>query len=168
MQQHPYPRTGVTVEALNLVTHMEMEVLRSSLHQGQVPADLKAKLDRLRLDDPRELYLKQQALVLEWLLTSAAAQGFCRLGQREKERLVRMLAYVRKDDDAIPDTWPGGMVDDHDLMRVTCREFQEVLNKFKAWRLTHQVPALWRGATATAGVCALGVGTQERRRVRPV
>lgn len=144
MQRYPYPGTGVTVQALNLVTQAEMDALGDSLGRGHMPADLVAKLGRLSVDDPRELYLKQQSLILGWLLTSPVAQAFCRVGPRESERLLRMLAYVRKDEDAIPDTWPGGMVDDHDLMRMACSEFRKVLDTFKAWHLSHRVPALWQ------------------------
>ena len=72
-----------------MVTQAEMEALGETLHRGEVPADLSAKLDRLRTDDPRELYLKQQSLILEWLLMSPAAQASCGLGSREGERLLR-------------------------------------------------------------------------------
>ncbi len=143
MQRYPYHGTGVTVQALNLVTRSEMEALGDTLRRGDVPADLAAKLDRLRTDDPRELFLKQQSRILEWLLQSLAAWENCRLRPREAERLLRMLAYVRKEDDAIPDTWPGGMADDYDLMRITCTEFRELLDRFKAWHLSRRVPALW-------------------------
>lgn len=59
-----------------------------------------------------------------------------------------MLAYVRKDDDAIPDTSPNGFVDDHDLMRMTCAELREVLENFKAWHLSRRVARLWSGSEA--------------------
>jgi len=132
-----------------MVTEAEMKALCDALHQDHVPADLRAKLNRLRTDDPREFYLKQQSLLLSSLLTSPAAREFCRLRPRDCERLLRMLAYVRKDDDAIPDTWPGGMVDDHDLMRMTCTELREMLDKFKAWHLSRRVPLLWDARAAS-------------------
>lgn len=135
--------TGVTVKALEMVTDAEMEALCDALHQDHLPADLQAKLNRLRVDDPRELYLKHQSLLLSSLLMSPAAREFCLVRPRVCERLLRMLAYVRKDDDAIPDTWPGGMADDHDLMRLTCSELREVLATFKAWHLSRRVPSLW-------------------------
>jgi len=150
MKPNPYRGTGVTVKALEMVTKAEMESLCDSLHQDHVPADLRAKLDRLRTDDPKELYLKQQSLLLASLLMSPAARDFCSLRPNVCQRLLRMLAYVRKDDDAIPDTWPGGMADDHDLMRMTCTEYREALETFKAWHLSRRVPLMWNTHATSA------------------
>lgn len=132
-----------------MVTQAEMETLCDSLRQDHVPADLQAKLDRLRTNDPKELYLKQQSLLLASLLMSPAAQGFCTLRPNVCERLLRMLAYVRKDDDAIPDTWPDGMADDHDLMRLICTELRDALETFKAWHLSRRVPLMWNAQTTS-------------------
>ena len=131
-----------------MVTEAEIKALNEALDQGHLPADLRAKLGGLRTDDPRELYLKRQSLLLGSLLMSPAAVAYCRLHPRVGERLLRMLAYVRKDDDVIPDTWSGGMADDHDLMRLTCRELREVLDTFKAWHLARRVPSLWNADAA--------------------
>lgn len=149
MKPYPYRGTGVTVRALEMVTEAEIEALCDALHQDQIPADLRAKLDRLRTDDPKEFYLRQQSLLLALLLMSSAALGFCSLRPQVCRRLLRMLAYVRKDADAIPDTWPGGMADDHDLMRLTCTELREALDTFKAWHLAQRVPLLWNAQTAS-------------------
>lgn len=65
-----------------------------------------------------------------------------------------MLAYVRKDEDAIPDTQPGGMADDHDLVRTTCAEFRELLDAFKACHLSRRGPLPW-DATQAPLLCAL-------------
>jgi hypothetical protein len=59
------------------------------------------------------------------------------------ERLLRVLAYVRKDDDSIPDYQAGGFVDDQQEVRKADTEYRSLLESFKAWRLRHQVPALW-------------------------
>ena len=160
MKPYPYRGTGVTVTALEMVTEAEMQALCDALHQDRVPPDLRAKLDRLRADDPRESYLKQQGWLLASLLMSPAAQGFCRVHTRVCERLLRMLAYVRKDEDAIPDTWPGGMMDDHDLMRLTCTELRKVLDTFKAWHLSRRVPLLWHAHEAS--VCRLSLASVPR------
>jgi hypothetical protein len=50
---------------------------------------------------------------------------------------------VRKDDDSIPDYQPGGFVDDQQEVRKADNEYHSLLESFKAWRLQHQVPALW-------------------------
>jgi len=136
-----------------MVTDAELKALGDALHQNQVPADLRAKLNRLRADDPRESFLKQQSLLLVSLLQSPAARSFCHLHPSVCEQLLRMVAYVRKDDDAIPDTWPGGMADDHDLMRMTCTELREELAAFKAWYLSRRVPYLW---STESPACGLG------------
>ena len=149
MKPYPYHGTGVTARALEMVTAEEMEALCDALHQDHLPPDLRAKMDRLRTNDPKEFYLKQQSLLLASLLMSSAALGFCSLRPQVCRRLLRMLAYVRKDDDAIPDTWPGGMADDHDLMRLTCTELREALETFKAWHLSQRVPLLWNAPAAS-------------------
>ena len=151
MKPYPYRGTGVTDRALEMVTKAEMEALGDALQQNRVPQDLRAKLDWLRADDPKEFYLKQQSLLLASLLMSPAAREFCVLRPDDCERFLRMLAYVRKNDDAIPDLWPDGMADDHDLMRVTCRELREAIAAFKAWHLSRRVPLLWTERAAAAG-----------------
>jgi hypothetical protein len=133
------------------------------LHQDQVPADLRAKLERLRTDNPKEYYLKQQSLLLASLLMSPAAREFCLLRPNVCERLLRMLAHVRKDDDAIPDTWPGGMADDHDLMRLICTELREALDRFKAWHLSRRVPLLWSAREASVAQWPGGGGASQPR-----
>ena len=52
-----------------------------------------------------------------------------------------MLAYVRKDDDAIPDYLPSGFMDDQQEVRAAAMELGPLLQAFKAWRLCHLVPA---------------------------
>ena len=61
----------------------------------------------------------------------------------ECERLLRVLAYVRKDDDAIPDYKSGGLADDQREMRAATVELGGLIQGFKAWRLRHQVPIMW-------------------------
>ena len=61
----------------------------------------------------------------------------------ERERLLRVLAYVRKDDDAIPDYKPEGFTDDQREIRSATVELSTLIQAFKAWRLRHQVPMLW-------------------------
>jgi len=153
MKPYSFRGTGVTAKALDMVSEKELASLCAALQQGRIPTDLQAKLERLRTEDPREFYLKQQSVLLSALLRSSAAKEFCLLRPQVCERLLRMLAYVRKDDDAIPDTWPGGFADDHDLMRLTCTELREALDTFKAWHLSRRVPLLWNNRVAS-GCCA--------------
>jgi len=135
-----------------MVTGAEMSNLCEALHSGQLPPDLRSKINRLRADDLRECYLKQQSLLLASFLMSPGAIEFCRLRPQDCQRLLRMLAYVRKDEDAIPDTWPDGMLDDYELMRMICTEMREILDAYKQWHLSRRVPLLWNaGPSRSAG-----------------
>ena len=60
----------------------------------------------------------------------------------ERERLLRVLAYVRKDEDAIPDYTPEGFKDDQREMRAARVELSGMIQAFKAWPLRHQVPGI--------------------------
>jgi hypothetical protein len=77
-----------------------------------------------------------------WL---AAHQGaFKEVDDSDLTRLLSVLAYVRKDDDAIPDYSPDGFSDDCEEVRAAVTDLKPVLNQFKSWRLQFQVPGLWR------------------------
>ena len=131
-----------------------MEAFEDALKRGHLPGDFMDKLEQLQTDQHRDFYLKQQSLLIGRLLLAASAQDYAQVSPRDGERLLRMLAYVRKDDDMIPDSWPGGMTDDHDLMRLTCAEMSEVLRRFKAWHLSRRVPSLWEPSSESAGASA--------------
>lgn len=143
MNRYPYRPTSVTLKALQMVTQAELEAFEDALKRGHLPGDLMDKLDELQTDQHRDFYLKQQSLLIGRLLLAVSAQEYAHVSPHEGEKLLRILAYVRKEDDLIPDSWPGGMTDDHDLMRLTCAEMSGVLQKFKAWHLARQVPGLW-------------------------
>lgn len=133
-----------------------MEALLQALRRGALPPDLQAKLAGLRATDAKENYLRQSSLLLARLLMAAHTEGFCHARPGDCERLLRMLAYVRKDEDAIPDSWPGGFEDDHDLMRWVCGELRPVLEAYKAWHLVHRVPRLWSSVLPGAGSVSSG------------
>ena len=52
---------------------------------------------------------------------------------------------MRKHDDAIPDYKPEGLglTDDQREMRATTVALDGLIQRFKAWRLRHQVPVMW-------------------------
>jgi hypothetical protein len=54
-----------------------------------------------------------------------------------------VLAYVRKDVDAIPDYQPEGFADDQQEIRSAATELSALIQAFKAWRLRYQVPVIW-------------------------
>ena len=60
------------------------------------------------------------------------------------------VAYVRKDDDAIPDYRPKGFADDPQEVRVVTTQLSPLLQAFKAWRLRHQVPGMWFGGNTAS------------------
>jgi hypothetical protein len=125
-----------------LVTTHDLQNLHSVLERGSVPADFKAKLARLARGNLVEQYVEHNSRLFVALL-QAAHDGWFKITFAEGDRLLRVLAYVRKDDDAIPDYRPGGFVDDQRELRATMLEFGHLLQSFKAWRLCHQVPAMW-------------------------
>jgi hypothetical protein len=129
---------------LQMVTARELEELRSELRRGTVPRDLEAKLGRLAVSELGHVFIAQNCRLIIELLGASEAGMFKQADRAGFERLLRVLAYVRKDDDAIPDSQPGGFVDDQEEVRVATTELKPLLQAFKAWRLQHQVPAMWR------------------------
>ena len=128
---------------LHLVSAQEIEVLGEQLARGHVPADLEAKLSRLATGDLGQRYIEQNCRTMIALVEAARSGSFKEAGLAECERLLRVLAYVRKDDDAIPDYRADGFVDDQQEVRYAGAEMGALLKRFKAWRLRHQVPAMW-------------------------
>ena len=129
---------------LYLVTAHDIQGLRSALAQGRLPADLEAKLARLADGSLSERYVEHNSRLFVALLLAALQNSFTKATPAERERLLRVLAYVRKDDDAIPDYRPGGFIDDQQEVRSAATELNPLLLDFKVWRLRNQVPEMWR------------------------
>jgi len=100
--------------------------------------------------DLSDYFIEQNCRTFAALLMATAQGSFQESNQPERERLLNVLAYVRKDDDAIPDFKPGGFADDLREMRIATGELGDLIQAFKAWRLRHQVPGMW--ANHGAGV----------------
>ena len=128
---------------LYLVTPHDVQGLRSALAQGRLPADLETKLARLAGGSLSERYVEQNCRLVVALLLAAQENSFTQATPADRERLLRVLAYVRKDDDAIPDYKPGGFFDDQQEVRAAATELKPLLLDFKVWRLRHQVPGMW-------------------------
>lgn len=139
--QMPPVRSGL----LHLVTPHDVQEMRSALAKGTLPLDFEAKLARLHEGDLIHRYVEQNSRLFLFLLLAALESSFTESTPAQRERLLRVLAYVRKDDDAIPDYRPGGFLDDQQEVRAAAMELAPLLNAFKIWRLRHQVPAMWRG-----------------------
>jgi len=127
---------------LYLLTVHDVAALRAALARGRLPADLLEKLRKLAGGDLSHRFIEQNCRLFAALLLATEAGDF-RVSPAERERLERVLAYVRKDDDAIPDYTPEGFTDDQQEVRAAMVELGGLLKAFKAWRLRYQVPGLW-------------------------
>jgi len=139
--QMQVPRPGL----LYLVTANDIQEVRSALARGRLPCDFEAKLARLGDGSLIHQQVEQYSRLFFALLLAALESSFTDATPAERERLLRVLAYVRKDDDAIPDYKPGGFIDDQQEVRAAATELGPLLQAFKVWRLRHQVPGMWRG-----------------------
>jgi hypothetical protein len=128
---------------LNLVTAQELQQLRNALLDGRPPRDLDLKLTRLASGNLLHRFVEQNSRLIISLLVVAYSGEFHQANRASLERLLRVLAYVRKDDDAIPDQRPDGFVDDQQEIRAMLNEMGDLLQSFKMWRLRHQVPKMW-------------------------
>ena len=144
--QMPVTQSGL----LHLVTTYDVQELRNALAQGRLPVDFEAKLAKLANGSLNDRYVEQNSRLFFALLLAALASGFTEATPSDRERLLRVLAYVRKDDDAIPDYLPGGFIDDQQQVRAAAMELRPVLQHFKSWRLRHQVPAMWQRQDRTS------------------
>jgi len=88
-------------------------------------------------------YIEQHCQLFAALLVAAEAGSFRDVTPAKRERLLRVLAYVRKDEDAIPEGFLGGFADDQREILAVTIELRSLLQIYKAWRLRHQVPLLW-------------------------
>jgi len=130
--------------ALHLVGAHEVEELALALARGFVPTDLDQKLNRLAAGTLLHRHVEQNCRLFIALLQSANEGSFKGATGTERERLLRVLAYVRKDDDAIPDYKPNGFTDDQREVRAAVTELALLLEAFKSWRLRCQVPGMWQ------------------------
>jgi hypothetical protein len=128
---------------LHMISAQEMEDLHLALARGHVPADLENKLRRLEGGELLERAVARHCRIFIALLEAAHGGLFTEVTPAQSERLLRVLAYVRKDDDARPDYQPLGFTDDQQEMLAAEVDLHAVLNRFKAWRLKHQVPGMW-------------------------
>ncbi len=142
---HPGAPPRFRPSSLYLVKPPELHELRLALARGELPPDFEAKLNRLAGDGLIHRSVAQNCRLFAELLRAAEHGSFVGAGPAERDRLLRVLAYVRKDDDAIPDYKPNGYLDDQQEVRAAVTELYPLLQTFKAWRLRHQVPAMWGG-----------------------
>ena len=137
---HP---VAVRPSYLHLVSPHEVQVLAGALAGGELPGDFERKLQSLAAADLGRRFVAKNCQTMIALLQAAGDGSFKRASRQDCERLLRVLAYVRKDDDAIPDYRTDGFADDQQEVRLAVTELGGLLQSFKAWRLRHQVPGMW-------------------------
>src|SRR3954451_22797912 len=143
---------GSCPDSLHWITAQEKESLRVALAEGRVPADFATKLSRLTGDGAIHQFVEQNSRVIIALLMAAYTGAFRGAAPKSLDRLLTVLAYVRKDQDAKPDDQPGGFADDQQELRTVTNEFAPLFESFKSWRLRYQVPGMWLDdRTFTAG-----------------
>jgi hypothetical protein len=125
------------------ITPHELEAMRDALARGSLPPDFLGKLKRLTNGDLSHHFIEQNCRLFIALLLATEHSSFREGSPLERERLLRVLTYVRKDNDAIPDYKPEGLTDDQREIRSVTVELHSLIQSFKAWRLRHQVPVMW-------------------------
>jgi hypothetical protein len=128
---------------LQWTTPDKLEALRESLGRGHLPPDFLRKLRELAAGSLSHRFIEQHCRLFATLLLAAEHGSFREGGPAERERLLRVLAYVREDNDAIPDGQVNGFADDQREVRAASLELADLLQELKAWRLRFQVPAMW-------------------------
>ena len=128
---------------LHLVSTTDTEEFREALLQRKLPPEFEAKLSRLAAGDLLEQFVAQNCRTFFVLLLAVQGGSFEDVSLAARERLLRVLAYVRKEEDAIADYKRGGFVDDLQEVRSATADLNTLLQTFKEWRLRHQVPHLW-------------------------
>jgi hypothetical protein len=137
-------RTLATRSALSdWISVHDLEPLREAVVCGALPHDFLVKLRSLAGGGLSHRFIEQNCRLFAALLVAAEEGAFHDASPAERERLLRVLAYVRKDEDAIPDYRADGFTDDQREILAATVELGHLLQAFKAWRLRHQVPWMW-------------------------
>ncbi|HSU54177.1 MAG TPA: hypothetical protein VLT36_08980 [Candidatus Dormibacteraeota bacterium] len=132
-----------------MVNAEELQELRAALMNERLPTDLQQKLHYLTGDSLIHRFVAENSRLIGDCLMAAYDGRFRGSSQKCLERLLKVLAYVRKNDDVIPDWEVDGFVDDQQELRAALTEFHGVIQAFKSWRLRYQVPAMWNERVST-------------------
>ena len=135
--------TAARMSFLYLVTDGDLQQMRNAIARGTMPPDFEAKLKKLGAGSLLHRSVEQNCRLFIALLMAARDGAFVEADESERERLLRVLAYARKDDDAMPDYKPEGFADDQHEVRAVAMELGALLQAYKEWRLRHQVPRMW-------------------------
>lgn len=135
--------TGLDHTALGMLSSDEVRELRAAVANRTVPADFTNKLQTLAEGDMVMRYIAHHSVLLLEMLHAGCQGEFPWLSPSDFEQILRVLAYVRKEDDAIPDFLPSGYVDDQREIRLALTQLAPLLEAYKSWRLCKEVPARW-------------------------
>jgi len=141
---------GQASGALHMVSEHDLNHLETALNRGNVPTDFEGKLGNLATQSLLHRSVERNCRLFIALLQAAHEGSFKGLTEPAKQRLLGVLAYVRKDDDEIPDYKPNGFADDQREVHAAAADLGSLLNVFKSWRLCHQVPGLWNKVAPTS------------------
>ena len=131
------------------VTRAEIQTMADAVAAGVVPVDFEAKLKTLARGDILHQNIEKNCRRFLCLLQADHEGLFTELTPLQRQYLLAVLAYVRKDDDAIADYRFGGYVDDQFQVRTAMADTAPVVQHFNLWRLRHQVPKLWTEHSTT-------------------
>src|SRR5215207_6641953 len=96
-QQHAIH--SVAAGCLHLVTPLDLEELQMALLKGALPSDFETKLVRLAKNTLLHQFVEQHCRLFASLLVAAHNSSFIGANRPARERLLRVLAYVRKEND---------------------------------------------------------------------
>ena len=135
----------VRPDFLYVVTPGELASLQEAITHRALPVDFEAKLSRLAEGDLTHRFVERMCRLFTELVLAVQDERFG-ASKADCERLLRVLAYVRKEDDVVADYKPQGFLDDQQEIRAAMTDHGPILKTFKMWRLQHQVPGMWREA----------------------
>ena len=118
---------------------------KQAIVRRSLPLDFETKLMRLAQGDLTHRFVERSCRLFAVLLLAVQDEMFG-ASKADCERLLRVLAYVRKDDDLVADYKPDGFLDDQHEVRAAMTDLGALLRSFKLWRLEHQVPGMWADA----------------------
>src|SRR6266513_951897 len=119
--------TAARMSFLYLVTDEDLQQMRNAIARGTMPPDFDAKLRKLAGGSLLHRSVEQNCRLFIALLMAAHADAFEEADESARERLLRVLASVRKDDDALPDYKPEGFADDQREVRAVAMELGALL-----------------------------------------
>jgi hypothetical protein len=125
---------------LDLLSDREVQDLRQSLASRVVPRDLQSKLHLLSIGDARMRFISEYSNLFLELFRSGCQGDFTQLTASDLEHVLRVLAYVRKEDDAIPDYLASGFFDDRREIGLAVTQLAPSLRKFESYRSMHGQP----------------------------